>query len=166
MEAPAPATQAPIQAPPPVNVPGPAPAPPPPPPKPNPAPEPAPAPVPEPALAPAPGPNAEQPDTTPVMVPMMLLYAVAAFAYSVAFKKAANALQTSPDGDGILMFDQTVDQPRQIVPVTAKDQKDMATGAAMNKAALDGAMEAENLTVEQIQDIETTGQLTPDDLPD
>ena len=142
------------------------PVPPPAVPTPVPTPAPAPAPVPAPELAPQPDISAPEVDTTPTMAPMMLLYAVAAFAYNIAFKKTAENINAAPDGNGLFMFDTTVSSPRQVAPPSAQAEKDMSTGSNMNKEAMDAAMALEGVSEDQADQIREEMQVTAEDLPD
>jgi hypothetical protein len=55
-----------------------------------------------------------EPVDNPVILSMMLIYAVAAFTYSLAFKKAVADIQSTPDGKGLFLFSSITNAPMQI----------------------------------------------------
>ncbi len=109
-------------------------------------PAPAPKPIPtsagatEAPLAPQPATNEPAPaSTTQKMSPIMLWYAVSVYAYAAAFKKAANDIMSSPDGNGLFPMDQDINQP---VQATKGDQMDADTKAYydLNSKAIDSVI--------------------------
>jgi hypothetical protein len=75
-----------------------------------------------------------------VIVPMMLIYAVAAFTYNLAFKKAVSDIQSAPDGHGLFLLTSTTRPPLQ-VEVPENSASGMA-GLKMNKDAASAAVAA------------------------
>lgn len=96
---------------------------------------------------------ATEPAITTKDIPMniaVLQYALAAFAYSVAFKTTAKYINSTPNANGLFVLDANTSKPSQI---SAEDITDSEKADKMNKEALDGVMTFAGFTEEQKESI-------------